>query len=121
MLRFLKNYLSDLDKLDIFEQYGSNYVGIASFQHYKTAGADVEAAPKIEKSHLLGLPLRPRQRSDNVGKRLYRRSLIRTVQKCQVCPNRISSFWFNIFNIFPYVNLTEIYNPRFDPNQLNFI
>merc|ERR1712082_279130 len=59
MLRFLKNYLFDLDKLDIFEQYGSNYVGIASFQHYKTAGADVEAAPKIEKSHLLGLPLHP--------------------------------------------------------------
>ena len=42
----IKNYLSDLDKLDIFEQYGSNYVGIASFQHYQTAGADVEAALK---------------------------------------------------------------------------
>ena len=35
-----------MNKLDIFEHYGSNYVGIASFQHYKTAGADVEAALK---------------------------------------------------------------------------
>ena len=42
----IKNYWSDLDKLDIFEQYGSNYVGIAYFQHYQTAGADVEAALK---------------------------------------------------------------------------
>ena len=39
----IKNYLSDLDKLDIFEQYGSNYVGIAYFQHYQTAGEDGEA------------------------------------------------------------------------------
>ena len=36
-----------MDKLDIFEQNGSNYVGIASFRHYQTAGADVEAAPNI--------------------------------------------------------------------------
>ena len=35
-----------MDKLDIFEQYGSNYVTVAYFQHYQTAGADVEAALK---------------------------------------------------------------------------
>ena len=59
MLRFLKNYLSDLDKLDIFEQYGSNYVDIASFQHYQTAGTDVEAALIDGIFQFLGLPLRP--------------------------------------------------------------
>ena len=72
-----------MNKLDIFEQNGSNYVGIASFRHYQTAGADVEAALKDGIFQFLGLPLRPRRRSDNVGKRLYQRSLIRAVQKCQ--------------------------------------
>ena len=39
-------YLFDLDKLDIFEKYRSNYIGIVYFQHYQTAGADVEEALK---------------------------------------------------------------------------
>ena len=50
--------MSNLQKLDIFEQYGSNYVDIASFQHYQTAGTDIEAALINGVFQLLGLPLR---------------------------------------------------------------
>ena len=52
---------------------------------------------------LLGLLRRPRRRTDNIGNRLYRCSLIYIFQKCLVCPNRISSFWFIKWRIFTKV------------------
>ena len=36
------NYLSNLDKLDIYEKYRSNYIGIAYFQYYQTSGEDAK-------------------------------------------------------------------------------
>ena len=41
-------------------------------------------------NYFLGMLWRPRRRSDNVGNRLYRCSLIYIFQKCLVCPNRIN-------------------------------
>ena len=34
-IEYIKNYLPDLDKLDLFEKYRSNYIGIAFFQNYQ--------------------------------------------------------------------------------------
>ena len=41
----------------------------------------------------LRLPRRPRGQSEDVGNRIYWHSLIYIFQKCQVCQDRISSFW----------------------------
>ena len=54
----IKNYLSDLDKQSIFEKYRINYIGIAYFQYYQTAGADVEATvKKVDVDDILTPPL----------------------------------------------------------------
>ena len=85
-----KNYLFDLDKLDIFEKYRSNYIGIVYLQHYQTAGADVEATVIGRLLVIFWTPPPP----PPMGRVIFfiQCSFIFTFQKCQVFENLIDIF-----------------------------